>query len=229
MAASNRPIGDPSLPIWLSTFVGRSAERNALHALLDGNRLVTLVGAGGSGKTRLAVEVAHDRADRCARGARFVDLTPLVDAGRIGPAIRFALGAHEEAGRAPVETVVDCIGDDPLLLVIDNCEHVLVGVAPFVEQLLLACSNLVVLATSREPLGIDGERTWLVPRSSSHPRRSKLRRWPPTTRSACSSTVPEPCVTTSRSAPLRRRRSVSSCGDSTACPSPSSWRRLGCR
>ncbi|GAA4594594.1 BTAD domain-containing putative transcriptional regulator [Planotetraspora phitsanulokensis] len=151
------------LPARLTSFVGREAELDRIDALRDA-RLVTLTGPGGSGKTRLAVEAARRR----GRDVCFVDLSPLDDGGQIPQAVLSALGLRETGLRSPdpgqsdaAERVAAALADRELLLIVDNCEHVIAPAAVLVRRLLDGCPGLAVLATSREPLGLTGET--LVP------------------------------------------------------------------
>jgi predicted ATPase len=154
-----------NLPVQLSTFVGREQELAEVHALVRRHRLSTLTGAGGCGKTRLALRAAVDLLDAgaYADGAWLVDLAPIADAALIARAALSALGAREVPGRAPLETLVDYLQARTLLLIVDNCEHLVAGCAALVEALLRACPGLQVMATSREPLGLPGEAGWRVP------------------------------------------------------------------
>lgn len=150
----------PAVPADLTSFVGRSREITDLTELLRRSRLLTLTGAGGSGKTRLAgaLVAAWD-----LEPVAWVELAPLEDAALVPAAIAEALGRSEELRRPDGETLSRIVGEAPLLLVLDNCEHVVDRCAAVVDNLLRACAGLRVLATSREPLGIQGERSWLVP------------------------------------------------------------------
>ncbi len=162
-----RSIDTPrhSLPVDLSTFVGREAERADLGAMLDGSRLTTVVGPGGSGKTRLAVEVARDRLPR-TDVTWFVDLVPVRDPGTVGDAIRAAM-PESSSDESPAGSVIDAVtsrlGGRVALLVLDNCEHVTDAAAEAVRGLLAGCPTLTVLATGRAPLRITGERVWRLP------------------------------------------------------------------
>jgi predicted ATPase/DNA-binding SARP family transcriptional activator len=150
------------LPVHLTRFVGRDREVDSLLGLLDSSRLLTLTGAGGSGKTRLAREVAAQAASRFARVA-WVDLTPLNDAELVAEQVAVALHARETADATPMRMLVDAIGTERVLLVLDNCEHVVDACASLAESILRACPRLSVLATSREALGVPSETAWLVP------------------------------------------------------------------
>lgn len=144
------------LPEALTPFVGRVAERVALAEALKEHRLVTVVGPGGVGKTRLALSVAAELADGFANGVRYVDLVPVGDPAMVAATIADALGLGERPG-----SIVDWLGERELLLVVDNCEHVADGVGLVLERLLLRCRRVSVLATSRARLLAPYE--WVFP------------------------------------------------------------------
>jgi non-specific serine/threonine protein kinase len=125
--------------------------------------LLTLIGAGGIGKTRLSLEVAERRRSDFADGARFVNLAPIGDAAVVAHAVIAALGLRQERGRPPLETLFHRLRSRQLLLVLDNCEHLLSDCATITDELLRACPDLRILATSREPMGVAGEAIWAVP------------------------------------------------------------------
>lgn len=157
-------VGGPvGLPVAVSTLVGRQQERAEVAERVGETRLVTLTGSGGCGKTRLALEVAHDVASGFEHGACWVELSGVGDPGSVAQALADAVGVREEPGRALVDTLTDRLGAWHGLLVLDNCEHVVGACADLVGRLLQSCRHLTVLATSREPLAIDGETTWEVP------------------------------------------------------------------
>ena len=164
-AAAARSDGLPaaSLPTPLTSFVGRAAEREALAGALTEHRLVTTVGPGGVGKTRLALAVAEDVRSRHTGGARYVDLVPVTDPAMVGAALAGAFGFGEQPGRSPADTVVAKLAGADVLLVLDNCEHLLDGVSALVERLLAACPRVVVLATSRARLRLPFEFVFPVP------------------------------------------------------------------
>ncbi len=152
-----------ALPSALTPFVGRLAERATLSAALREHRLVTAVGPGGVGKTRLALSVAADVADRFADGVWYVDLVPVTDPLMIAPAIAEVLGLGERQGSSADDDVLRWLADRELLLVLDNCEHLLDGVAVLLERLLAGSPRLAVLATSRARLLVPFERVFPVP------------------------------------------------------------------
>ncbi|MEU4745653.1 BTAD domain-containing putative transcriptional regulator, partial [Actinosynnema sp. NPDC023658] len=157
-----RPAARRVLPAQLTSFVGRGEEVGLVGAALAVSRLVTLTGPGGAGKTRLAVEAAgRERGE-----VFFVDLAPLAVGGDVPRAVVSALGLREDGLRpvtAPVARLVAALQDRPVLLVLDNCEHVVDDVAALAGSLLVACAALRVLATSREALGVTGETVRPVP------------------------------------------------------------------
>jgi DNA-binding SARP family transcriptional activator len=154
-----------NLPIQLTSFIGREREMAGITRLLIGTRLLTLTGSGGCGKTRLALEVAADLHLRqeFADGVWWVELAALADPALVTQAVASALGVPEQPGRLLRETLLDYLRPKNLLLALDNCEHLVAACAQLVEELLRACPELKLLATSREPLSIAGETTWLTP------------------------------------------------------------------
>lgn len=153
----------PRLPVPLTELVGREREVRAVRQLLASNRLLTLTGAGGSGKTRLAIELARLAAEDESRELAWVELGPVVDEALVARTVATALGLREAPGRPAAEVLLECLADRESLLVLDNCEHVIGASAALADQLLRGCPRLRVLATSREPLGVAGEVSWLVP------------------------------------------------------------------
>ena len=151
------------LPVFPGSFVGRAAEVAAIRSLLadGGPHLVTLIGPGGTGKTRLAVAIATALRDDFPDGAGFVDLSPLSDPTLVMPRIASSLGVLEVAGEPLTDTLIRHLGSRRLLLVLDNCEQVL-GAAPEIGSLVAACPQLTLLATSREPLRLRAEQVFPV-------------------------------------------------------------------
>ena len=158
LAPAARPAGPVGLPAPWTSFVGRDHERDAIIAALQTSRLVSLVGPGGVGKTRLAVEVARDLAPSFRSGCAFIDLVPVAE-GFVTQAVAALLGVTEEPGQLLDKAVIDHLAEGRWLLVLDNCEHLLAVVAAFAERLLAACPGVTVLATSQERLAAGGERT----------------------------------------------------------------------
>ena len=152
-----------NLPLNLPILIGREDEFAAVTALLAHTHLLTLVGAGGVGKTRFALEVAACLQGCYRDGAWFVELAPVADAALVPQAVAAVLGVHEEPGRPLADTLLDFLRGRELLLVLDNCEHLIQGCASWVERVLHACAAVRTLATSREPLDIEGETAWRVP------------------------------------------------------------------
>jgi predicted ATPase/DNA-binding SARP family transcriptional activator len=158
------PSQPRTLPAQLTSFVGRAEDLEKVAELLGSARLVTLLGPGGAGKTRLSIEVASREPDTC-----LVELAPLRDGSELPQAVLAALGLRESGGLqaglpavTTVERLLTALSDRPLLLVLDNCEHVVAAAAELADRLLAGCPKLRVLATSREPLGLTGEHVWPV-------------------------------------------------------------------
>jgi predicted ATPase/DNA-binding SARP family transcriptional activator len=152
-----------NLPVQLTSFVGRERELGEIGRLLSRIRLLTLTGPGGSGKTRLAREVAARRVDAYPDGVWLVELAALGEPSLLADAVAAALGLQPPAGGPPTRAITAQLADRRLLLVLDNCEHLIDASSRLVTALLRACPGLVVLVTSREPLHVPGEATWRVP------------------------------------------------------------------
>ncbi|SON63567.1 Putative HTH-type transcriptional regulator [Mycobacterium simulans] len=150
------------LPVQLTNFVGRCAQITEVRQLATGNRLVTLTGVGGVGKTRLAVQVATQLAGELD-GAWYVDLAPIRDPDLVPITVARALGLRDQPGRSTVDVVLRFLSARRALVVLDNCEHLLDATAALVSAVLAACLHMRVLATSREPLRVAGEVNWRVP------------------------------------------------------------------
>jgi predicted ATPase/DNA-binding CsgD family transcriptional regulator len=152
-----------NLPLELSSFVGREEELVDVKRLLENNRLLTLTGSGGCGKTRLALAVAKELVEGFEAGVWLVELAPLADPSLVPQVVASTLGVREQPGHSLTETLSDYLGSKKLLLVLDNCEHLIEACAELAEALLRSCRELRVLATSREALSITGEVAWPVP------------------------------------------------------------------
>ncbi|MBA3653449.1 MAG: AAA family ATPase, partial [Actinobacteria bacterium] len=152
-----------NLPLQLTTFVGRGDEMIGSARLLAANRMVTLTGAGGAGKTRLAVQLAAERLEDHPDGVWLVDLAPVSDAARVAAVVAGAMGVSEVPSEALADTLVRELRDARVLVVLDNCEHLLDACVGLTERLLRSCPGLTILATSREPLGVEGEASYRVP------------------------------------------------------------------
>ena len=162
-APAQAPHRSHHLPAQLTSFVGRDRELLELQRELDRTRLLTLTGPGGAGKTRLALELAAQRCDDFESGVRLVELAPVQDPALVVEETAAELGVQLRSERDPAEVIAEQVADQHLLLVLDNCEHVIDTCARLADRLLRACPNLHVLATSRERLRIDGEVAWRVP------------------------------------------------------------------
>ena len=157
-----------NLPIQLTPLVGREDDIADLAQLVVEERLVTLTGSGGVGKTRLALAVAAELLEQFPGGVWFVELAGVADPAGVGSAVLAAMGVHHVPGLQPVEQLIAALAEEPTLLVLDNCEHLLEPCAALTAALLAQHAAVNVLATAREPLGVPGEVTWRV-RSLSAP------------------------------------------------------------
>jgi predicted ATPase/DNA-binding SARP family transcriptional activator len=151
------------LPRFPNAFVGRGREIEQLAQRLEGASMVTLTGTGGIGKTRLAVELSAKLSERYLDGVVFVDLAPLTGESLISRSIVNALGLRDDGIRDPMDLLVGYLNERSLLLILDNCEHVLRTAAEVAGEMLRHCRGLTILATSREALGVQGETVWEVP------------------------------------------------------------------
>ncbi|MCA1841710.1 MAG: LuxR C-terminal-related transcriptional regulator, partial [Actinobacteria bacterium] len=158
-----------NLPTEPSSFVGREDELVQLAGALASTRALTLTGAGGCGKTRLAMQAAADVLERFPGGAWWVALAPIADPELIGDALAAAIGVRPLPGQTSTEAAIFHLSSKQALIVLDNCEHMLDACADLTNALLQGCPELTVLTTSREPLGLPGETSWRVP-SLSLPR-----------------------------------------------------------
>jgi non-specific serine/threonine protein kinase len=156
-------VNAEGLPAPLTTFVGREQDVLELRRLLGTTRLLTLTGAGGVGKTRLALEVARGSGGEYQAGMALVELAALADPALVPQAVASAMGVAEQLGRPLLQTVLVALRRRPVLLVLDNCEHLVQACAELAESVLRACPGVRILITSREPLDLGGELTWRVP------------------------------------------------------------------
>jgi predicted ATPase/class 3 adenylate cyclase/DNA-binding CsgD family transcriptional regulator len=160
---TSKTVEAPNIPVQLTSFIGRGAESAEVARLLTSGRLVTLTGAGGVGKTRLAIRLATQLAPEFSDGTRYVDLAPITDPDVVPMTVIRALGLSDQPGRSTMDTLTRFIADRRMLIVLDNCEHLLDAAADLVKALLSRCPSLTLLATSREPISMPGEATWRVP------------------------------------------------------------------
>jgi predicted ATPase len=151
-----------NLPVMATSFIGRDQELKRLVELIREHRLVTLTGVGGVGKTRLAVQVAAELVLDFSDGVWLVELAPVADPDAVPDVVATALGVTALSGTV-TDSIVNALAGRRLLLVVDNCEHVLDAVAPLLATIVAATSSVTVLATSREALGVAGEHRWPVP------------------------------------------------------------------
>jgi predicted ATPase/class 3 adenylate cyclase len=169
LASLDNPELPNNLPMLLSAFVGRESELAEVRDLISASRLATLTGAGGSGKTRLALQAAAEQVGRAADGVWLIELAPLTDGGQIPGAIAAVLGIQDHSGSAMADVATRALASQQCLIVLDNCEHLIDAAARFCDQVIRHCPKVRFLATSREPLGIDGERVYRVPSMSLPP------------------------------------------------------------
>ncbi len=165
-----RSLGNPSmpnnLPAELSTFIGRDDELKTVRSHVESSRLVTLTGAGGSGKTRLGLQAAAELLDGTGDGVWLVELAAVADPGVVPLSIARALGVAARPGRPVLETLADALAPQRPLIVLDNCEHLIEACAAAADAILRRCPGVHLLVTSREPLGISGETIYRVPSMS---------------------------------------------------------------
>ena len=152
-----------NLPRQVTSFIGREKEMAEIKALLGKTRLLTLTGSGGCGKTRLGLQAAADMLESYPEGVWFVELAPLTDPALMPQAVAQTLSLSEEPGKPLVQTVVDFLKTRRLLLLLDNCEHLLDACARFADTVLKSSLHVRILATSREALGIAGEQSYRIP------------------------------------------------------------------
>jgi class 3 adenylate cyclase len=159
----SNPALQNNLPAQLATFVGRDRELATVRDLIASSRLVTLTGAGGSGKTRLGLQAAAELLDGTGDGVWLVELAAVADADEVASAISAALGIAGQPGRPVLETLVDALVPQDILIVLDNCEHLISACAKTADAITRRCPRVHLLVTSREALGIGGETIYRVP------------------------------------------------------------------
>jgi non-specific serine/threonine protein kinase len=155
-------VGQHNLPEDLTSLIGREREEREVSGWLSSHRVVSLVGVGGVGKTRLALSVARAAVADFPDGIWLVELGPITDGELIPATVAASVGLAVSPRRPVIETLITSFGSSQVLLVLDNCEHLVQACADRVERLVRACAQLRVVATSREPLGVPGEITWQV-------------------------------------------------------------------
>jgi predicted ATPase/class 3 adenylate cyclase len=163
LASLDNPDLPNNLPVQVTSFIGREKESAVVKRLLSTTRLLTLTGAGGCGKTRLALQAAADLLEEYPEGVWSVELAALADPALVPKTVAQALGMREEVGQPLLQTLTGQLKPKRLLLVLDNCEHLLAACGQLADALIRACSNLKILATSREGLGIAGEALYPIP------------------------------------------------------------------
>ena len=152
-----------NLPVELSAFIGRDRELAEVRALIESSRLVTLTGAGGAGKTRLGLQAAGAVVNQFGDGVWLVELAAVTAEDAVAPAIAGALRLAQQPGRPVREALLDALGPQQVLIVLDNCEHLIGACAEMADVILRRCPRVRLLVTSREPLGISGETVYRVP------------------------------------------------------------------
>lgn len=152
-----------NLPAQMTSFIGREQEMAEIKQAIARYRLVTLTGSGGTGKTRLSLQVAADALDQFSDGVCFVELASLSDPALIPQTILSTVGVHEQQGKTALQTLVQHLHEKRLLLILDNCEHLIEACAQLADHLLQNAPAIKILASSREALGVQGEMAWHVP------------------------------------------------------------------
>jgi predicted ATPase len=162
MSRAEAVVGQHNLPEDLSSLIGRERDLAQVSGLVASHRVVTLVGVGGVGKTRLGLAFARAAVVDFPDGIWLVELGSITDADLVPVAVATSLGIATRARQPLIETLIAAVGAGRVLLVLDNCEHLVHACAELVERLVRACSRLHLLVTSREPLGVPGEIAWQV-------------------------------------------------------------------
>jgi len=152
-----------NLPVQLTSFIGREREIAEVKQMLSNTRLLTLTGTGGTGKTRLSIQIANEVLDQYPAGVWMVELASILDPLLIPRTTAIAIGLRDEPQRPVIDMLCDYLREKRLLLILDNCEHLIEACAQLADTLLHACPQICILASSREALGIAGERTYPVP------------------------------------------------------------------
>jgi predicted ATPase/class 3 adenylate cyclase len=152
-----------NLPVQLTSFIGREREKAEVKRLLSTTRFLTLTGSGGAGKTRLALQAAAEALEQFPDGVWLVELAVLSDPSLVPKAVASALGVLEQPSRGLTETLADALRGKSVLVILDNCEHLVAACAHLTTAILRTCPDLRILATSREVLGVTGETAWHVP------------------------------------------------------------------
>jgi predicted ATPase/class 3 adenylate cyclase len=169
LSSLDNPELPNNLPSLLSAFIGRDRELAEVRSLARSSRLLTLTGAGGSGKTRLALQAAAELVDAAADGVWLVELAPVTSGEQVPLAVSGVLGLADQVGEAARDALIDALAGQDVLILLDNCEHVIDAAAKFCDAAIRHCPRIRIIATSREPLGIDGERVYRVPSLSLPP------------------------------------------------------------
>ena len=168
--ALNSPDALPNnLPLQITSFIGREKEMEQIKAMLSKTRLLTLTGTGGCGKTRLSVQVAADLLEQFLDGVWLVELAPIADSSLVPQTVASVLGLKEQVGKPYTLTLTEHLKSKTVLLLLDNCEHLLADCAQLSDGLLRACPHVTILASSREGLGMAGEQTYRLPSLSLPP------------------------------------------------------------
>jgi predicted ATPase len=162
MSRAEDLVGQHNLPEDLSSLIARDRDLAEVSGLVGSHRVVTLVGVGGVGKTRLALALARAAVQHFPDGIWLVELGSIIDAGLVPVVVATSVGIAIRPRQPVIETLIAAVGSSRVLLVLDNCEHLVQACAELVDHLVRACSRLHLLVTSREPLGVPGEIAWQV-------------------------------------------------------------------